>query len=163
MKEILLDYEKCNGCLTCAQACAAEHSESKTIVGAMLEGVISRIFVQPVDGAPFPILCRHCSQPACVDACMAGAMQKDPATGIVTNEGHAETCAGCWMCIMACPYGAVARDPKSDTAVKCDRCPGRDLPACVAACPNNALFCMEPNAYAEARRTAEGRRLLAIG
>lgn len=44
---------------------------------------------------------------------------------------------------MACPYGAIARDNRGDTAVKCDRCPGRDIPACVASCPNNALFFLE--------------------
>ncbi len=163
MKEILLDYEKCNGCMACAQACAAEHSESKSIIGAILEGVPSRIFVQSVDGAPFPIICRHCEDAPCVDACMAGAMQKDPGSGVVTNEGHAESCVGCWMCIMACPYGAVARDPRSGTALKCDRCPDREAPACVASCPNHALLYMDTNVYADARRTAEGRRLLAIG
>lgn len=163
MKEIILDYEKCNGCMACTQACAMEHSVSKNIVGAMLEGVMSRIFVQSVNGVPFPVTCRHCRQPACVDACMSGAMQMDPETGLVTNEGHAESCVGCWTCIMACPFGAVARDENSGTAVKCDRCPGREIPACVAACPNEALLYMEPNAYADTRRTADGRRLLAIG
>ncbi len=163
MKEILLDAEKCNGCMTCVHACATEHSNSKTIVGALLEGTISRIFVQSVDGRPFPLACRHCEDAACVDSCMSGAMKKDPKTGIVTNEGHEEKCAGCWMCIMACPYGVIAQDQVNGKAIKCDRCDGKDIPACVASCPNEALIFAEPDVYSDKKRNKEASKLLKIG
>lgn len=149
MKEILLYLERCNGCLSCAVACAVEHSESKTILGAKLEKVKPRINVEPFDGKAVPVLCRHCEEPACVDACMAGAMQKDETTGLVSNEGKEQNCVGCWMCVMACPYGAVVQAGPPKRAIKCDRCPEREIPACVAACPTGALVFVEPDRFSQ--------------
>jgi carbon-monoxide dehydrogenase iron sulfur subunit len=151
MKEIFVDLTKCVGCLTCTLACAAEHSESGDIVGAMLEQVKPRISVESVGGKPVPLMCRHCQEPACVDACMTGAMQKDKETGIVTNEGHTQKCVGCWMCIMACPYGVITPIDNGEVriALKCDRCKGKEVPACVASCPQGALIFDEVEIIAE--------------
>jgi carbon-monoxide dehydrogenase iron sulfur subunit len=164
LKEILVDFEKCNGCLMCVQACAAEHSLSKTIPGALAEGTPARIFLQHVKGSPVPIVCRHCEEAPCVDSCMSGAMKKDPVTGIVTNEGNDQECAGCWMCIMSCPYGVIIQDHRGKTAkaLKCDRCQGKEPPACVASCPNNALFFMEPEEFSEIRRRQEAKKILVV-
>lgn len=151
MKQIMIDVSLCNGCMTCTLACASAHSLSQTIVGAMAEKAPSRLKVLPVHGKAIPLMCRHCVEPACVDACMTGAMQKDPGTGIVNNEGNAQTCVGCWMCIMACPYGAINQHPNQKTALKCDRCQGRPLPSCVEACPNNALRFVEVDTFAGER------------
>jgi carbon-monoxide dehydrogenase iron sulfur subunit len=54
-----------------------------------------------------------------------------------------EKCVGCWTCIVACPYRALSRDLNSKTVVKCDLCPGREIPACVVNCPNEALVYVE--------------------
>lgn len=162
MKEILVELDKCNGCLMCIQACAAEHSSSKTITGAMAEGTPARIFLQHVKGVPVPLICRHCEDAPCVDACMTGVMQKDLKTGIVTNEGNSQECAGCWMCIMSCPYGVITQDHSNGKAkaLKCDRCQNSESPACVKACPNDALFFMEPEEFAEKRRKQEAKKSL---
>jgi carbon-monoxide dehydrogenase iron sulfur subunit len=53
-------------------------------------------------------------------------MQKDPETGIINNVGHEQKCVGCWMCIMACPYGVINKT-------------GRNYKSCVSACPNEVL------------------------
>ena len=42
--------------------------------------------------------------------------------------------------MVACPYGALTRDTNAKTVVKCDLCPGQDVPVCVANCPNEALL-----------------------
>lgn len=128
----------------------------------MAEGTPSRIFIQAVNSKPVPVLCRHCEEPACVDACMSGAMRKDPDTGIVTNEGNVQQCIGCWMCIMVCPFGVITQqNGESRTALKCDLCPGRELPACVESCPNKALVFAEPDEYAALlrQRSAESQSL----
>ena len=151
MKQIMIDVEKCNGCMTCTLACAAEHSSSKNIVGAMIENVPSRIQILPVGERAVPHMCRHCEEPSCVDACMSGAMQKEQETGFVSNEGNEQSCVGCWMCIMACPYGAVRQHPTDKAALKCDRCPDREVPACVESCPEKAIQFVEINDFAGER------------
>ena len=157
----MINAEKCNGCMTCTLACAEEHSSSKSIIGAMMEKTPSRIQVLPVDNnTSVPHMCRHCEEPACVDACMAGAMQKDSDTGIVTNEGNEQSCVGCWMCVMACPYGAVRQHPKENVALKCDGCPDREVPACVESCHENALEFVEIDDHAQEKaRVAAGNLL----
>ena len=60
---------------------------------------------------------------------------------MVIHEG--DKCVGCWMCIMACPYGAIKRDPASKIILKCDFCPGRRTPACVEACKTDAILIVE--------------------
>lgn len=150
MKKLSVKLDKCTGCKRCEQACIGEHSASKNYIGALFEAVgqPTRIFVETAtDERAVPIVCRHCTEALCVTACMAGCMQKDPQTGIVSNMGHEQKCVGCWMCIMACPYGVISafddsgnrQSNRFSVAVKCDFCPDRDTPACVAACPDEAI------------------------
>jgi len=69
---------------------------------------------------------------------MSGAMYKDAKTGLTQHDR--DKCVGCWMCIMACPFGAITREKEEKQVVKCDLCPDRDNPACVEACPTKALY-----------------------
>ncbi len=149
MKKLTMIVERCTGCKRCEMACISEHSESKSYILASLSGPEpkTRIFVDSVNDRPVPIVCRHCTDALCVSACMAGCMQKDPITGVVTNMGHEQKCVGCWMCIMACPYGVInpsfdivqASDESFAQAIKCDFCPNIDTPACVESCPSEVL------------------------
>jgi len=43
------------------------------------------------------------------------------------------------MCVMVCPHHAIVRDEKAGKAIRCDRCDGRDVPACVNACVTMAI------------------------
>jgi carbon-monoxide dehydrogenase iron sulfur subunit len=153
MKKLTVKIERCSGCKRCELGCMAEHSESKNYAFATLSGPEpkTRIFVDSVSDRPVPVVCRHCTDALCVSACMAGCMQKDSETGIVSNMGHEQKCVGCWMCIMACPYGVI--NPSFDIvelgrndfaqAIKCDFCPDRDTPACVEVCPDYVLAVAE--------------------
>jgi carbon-monoxide dehydrogenase iron sulfur subunit len=85
----------------------------------------------------FALQCRHCDDAPCVEACMTGAMHRDPETGAVVSDP--ERCVGCWMCVMVCPAGAVYRGTDEKIASKCDLCGGDLVPACVAGCPNEAV------------------------
>lgn len=141
MKKLYLRIERCSGCKRCELACMEEHRDIDA------DKPRTRIFVESINERPVPVVCRHCKDALCVSACMAGCMQKDANSGIVSNQGYLQKCVGCWMCIMACPYGVIS---PSDTgamvdnssfaqALKCDLCPKKDTPACVSACPNEVI------------------------
>ena len=69
-------------------------------------------------------------------ACIAGAISRSD-TGVVATDQ--DKCIGCWTCVMVCPYGVIGRHTQQRKAYRCDRCPDLELPACVSACPTNAL------------------------
>ena len=86
------------------------------------------------------VACHHCEQPACVRACPSGAYQQRPDGRIVHNE---RLCVGCRYCEMACPFGVPRFDGSRGVMGKCDYCESRTAsgegPACIAACPTEAL------------------------
>jgi len=53
---------------------------------------------------------------------------------------YEDKCVGCWMCIMACPFGVIRKKRSDKKSIKCDLCPDRDDHACVVSCPTEALF-----------------------
>jgi carbon-monoxide dehydrogenase iron sulfur subunit len=140
MKKIIPKEEYCIGCQLCEVYCALEHSRSKNIHKFKNEYPLpkNRVKVEINGKTSFALSCRHCEDAPCVDACISGAMQKDPETGIVINN-H-DKCVGCWMCIMSCPFGAIRKGDDEKVSLKCDFCPDLNEPACVANCPQEALI-----------------------
>ena len=143
--KIYFDSRRCLGCHSCEFACAVEHSRSKDYSKAHLEEEtpVPRRRVALVEGSCLTVACRHCEPAPCVEACIAGAMNK------YDGEVRCDTdkCVGCWMCVMVCPFGAVA--PGRIYTVKCDMCPDREDFACVTACPTKALFAATPGEFRE--------------
>jgi carbon-monoxide dehydrogenase iron sulfur subunit len=143
MKRVYPDKDFCIGCHICELACITAHSKSKDLILAYTvergsEGLSSCKHVHERGPTCVALSCRHCDEPSCVAACISGALQKDPESGRTTYDR--EKCVGCWSCLMACPFGAIARHPLENKIVKCDLCADRPGgPACVAACPNQAL------------------------
>ena len=89
--------------------------------------------------------CRHCLHPACVSACLVGALQKTP-EGPIIYDGN--LCMGCRYCMMACPFD-IPRYLWSEPIPyvrKCIMCydlikNGKlDQPACTKACPEKATI-----------------------
>lgn len=144
MKRVYAKEEYCLGCRLCEVHCIVAHSDYKNdIVKAFKRQnprPLSRIIVEENRPVSFALQCRHCEDAPCTKACITGAMQKDDETGIVTCEES--RCVGCWTCILACPYGAIARNEQDKkVASKCDLCSDSDsIPACVRNCPNAALL-----------------------
>lgn len=140
MKRVYVKEEVCMGCRLCEVHCRLEHSRSRDIIKAFTRESprpVSRVRVESRHPVSFSVRCQHCEHPACVYSCLAGAISRDPETGAVVVDE--ERCAGCWTCLLACPFGAIMRDTARGRTAKCDLCPGADTPACVANCPNEAL------------------------
>ncbi len=143
MKRIYPREDVCIGCRLCEIHCVVQHSKSRNIIKAFKSERRpgKRVAVEEQGQVSFALQCRHCEDAPCVTACLAGAMSRDAATGVVTND--TERCIGCWTCILVCPYGAIHRSEEGHVAGKCDLCPDREVPACVANCPNEALVMEE--------------------
>ena len=91
-------------------------------------------------------------------ACIAGAISRSEAGVVFTDT---DTCIGCWTCVMVCPYGVIGRHLEARKAYRCDRCPDREIPACVNACPTRALVFQSAAHYAGRKRQTASKELLA--
>ncbi|MFC1979032.1 4Fe-4S dicluster domain-containing protein [Chloroflexota bacterium] len=138
MSKVYVNPDICIGCGLCTVYCRVEHSHTKDVIKAFnKESAQHRVRVEREGINSFSTQCRHCDEPWCVYSCLAGALSKNAATGVV--EYAANKCVGCWTCVMVCPNGMLARDATTHLIAKCDLCPECEIPACVANCPNEAL------------------------
>ena len=140
MRRVLVHEELCMGCGLCEVYCTVQHSKSKDPVKAYRKESpkpVSRVKLVQERPVSFAIRCRNCEDAPCVQACLTGARSIAEDGQVVHDD---EKCMGCLTCVMVCPWGAVWVDPyRHKAVVKCDLCPGRETPACVENCPNNAL------------------------
>ena len=148
---MLIDIARCQGCDSCALACKeANQLPLKENPPAKLDAdtytFVDRRQVTVANGEVetryVKRQCMHCLNASCVSACPAAAMHK-------TEEGpvyyRANRCLGCRYCMMTCPYYALAYEYNSPNprVMRCTMCYPRlkegKLPACVEACPMEAL------------------------
>jgi anaerobic carbon-monoxide dehydrogenase iron sulfur subunit len=143
MKQLYYDVKKCLGCKSCEVACALAHSVTGDLFKIFKEEKLSmpRKKVISSKGKNYPVSCRHCKDPKCVDACMAAALVYDKEKGMVAHDES--RCVGCWMCVMVCPYGAIRPNIAVKMPIRCDKCKDKDEPACVKACPTGAIIWQE--------------------
>jgi len=168
MKAILVDVTKCTGCERCVDACVEENGgdpiqaqldRATTKDGLSANRLLS--VAQVADGRFARLTCMHCLEPSCVSACLVGSITKTPEGPVVYDP---EKCIGCRYCMLACPFH-IPRYEWSETTPfvrKCDMCFQRQLqgevPACVDACPNEALQFGERE-----QLLGEAHRLIASG
>jgi Fe-S-cluster-containing hydrogenase component 2 len=136
-KLIEIDVDKCTGCRICELACSLHHERrcipSKSRIHAIIwaeEGVSTK-------------------------ACKYEALWRDPATGAVLVME--DSCIGCKMCLVACPYGCMGYDKDKRKAFKCDLCGGD--PACCKACPTKAIEYIKADKTAIARKRGYAKTL----
>jgi len=159
---LLIDVTQCTGCEACVQACKLQNDLGKDRPWpgqGPADGLSATRFTTVLrrPGNHFVRQqCRHCVDPACVSACIVGAMRKTPEGPVVYD---AAKCMGCRYCMLACPYGIPRYDWEQPTPYvrKCtlcfDRIAENRLPACVEACPEKAtLFGPRSEMLAEAER-----------
>jgi Fe-S-cluster-containing dehydrogenase component/DMSO reductase anchor subunit len=137
-----VDLDACTGCKACVAACHrlngldGEAAETWRSVGLLHGGTPEAPVQQTVSTA-----CHHCMDPACMKGCPVNAYEKDPQTGIVRHLD--DQCIGCQYCTLTCPYEVPQFNSKRGIVRKCDMCSDRlaegEAPACVQACPNEAI------------------------
>jgi Fe-S-cluster-containing dehydrogenase component len=168
---LLYDTTLCIGCKACVVACAEANglapdtawSEGKWQAPLDLNANTKNIIKLYDDGTVRSFVkqqCMHCVDPACVNACMLGALRKRE-FGIVSYDPT--LCVGCRYCQMACPFNVPKfewTDAYSPQIVKCELCRHRLAegrpPACTEVCPRAAvIFGNRADLLREAHRRLE--------
>lgn len=135
-----VDLDSCTGCKACVAGCHSlnglDDQEMWRTVGLLHGGTAEAPAQQTVTTS-----CHHCVDPACLKGCPVKAYEKDPVTGIVKHLD--DQCIGCQYCTLMCPYDAPKYSSSRGIVRKCDLCSDRlaadEAPACVQACPNQAI------------------------
>ena len=151
-----VNLDQCSGCKACVTACHSlnglDDEETWRSVGLLYSDDWRAPFQATVTTA-----CHHCVDPGCLNGCPVLAYDKDPVTGIVRHLD--DQCIGCQYCVMKCPYEVPKYSARRGIVRKCDMCSNRlaagEAPACVQACPNEAIriTVVEQRAVAEQFRT----------
>lgn len=149
MYGILVDVTLCTACEKCVVACvernggnqwSAERDRAVTADGLSSKRLSTIVKVD--EGRFARKSCMHCLQPSCVSACLVGGLTKTSEGAVIYDR---EMCIGCRYCMLACPFHIPRYewDKTIPYVAKCDLCYDRitknELPACVNACPENAL------------------------
>jgi dimethyl sulfoxide reductase iron-sulfur subunit len=155
---IVVDLNRCTGCMTCVVACKEENLTRPAVWWQR----ILEIENASLDNITYlSHSCMHCEKPFCAPACPVNAIKERP-DGIVLIDQKA--CTGCGECLKACPYGMITLNPVQDyfqgesipyekgadvyrvqipkKASKCTLCAHRidqgKEPMCVSGCPSKA-------------------------
>lgn len=146
---ILTDTTKCTGCETCVHACKQTYKLGPDRAWRWkqrIDDLSSTRFttiIRTDNGRFVRQQCRHCDEPACVSACIVGALRKTELGPVVYDESR---CMGCRYCMMACPFGVPRYSWENNVPLvrKCimcyDRLKAGQQPACTEACPYGATI-----------------------
>jgi tetrathionate reductase subunit B len=156
MKVFVHDSAYCNGCYNCQIACKDEHVANDWSPYAKPQPETGQFWlklnekvrgqVPRVKVAYHPVLCNHCGNAPCMEACKVegGIYRREDGLVIIDPT----KCTGCRNCVDACPYGVIYFSDDLNIAQKCTGCAhlldsGWKEPRCVDACPTLALKFME--------------------
>jgi Fe-S-cluster-containing dehydrogenase component len=151
---ILVDTTRCIGCRACEVACGEtwdllvpdvlndnalasprSTSDKQWTVVNQYETEKGTVFVKTQ--------CMHCYQAACVAACPTEAMHQNMEGPVSWTPNK---CIGCRFCMISCPFNMskFEYDSWNPKIQKCSMCFERveqgQKPACVEACPTDALM-----------------------
>ena len=141
---LLIDLDRCTRCDDCVRACAASH---EGVTRLIRDGLRYDRFLMPTS-------CRACHDPLCMIGCPVGSLRRTDSLEVVIEDW----CIGCGLCVGNGPYGhltmhgtgedgrAAAGPPRK--AIRCDLCAELEDPACVYACPHEAVLRVDLQAVA---------------
>jgi Fe-S-cluster-containing dehydrogenase component len=151
---VLVDTTRCIGCRSCERACSV--ANNLPVPDVEKDGALAQVrdtsdhqwtVVNRFDTAKGEVFvkkqCMHCWQPACGAACLTNAMYKTRTGPVIWRAGK---CMGCRFCMISCPFDVPKFEYNSwnPKIQKCSMCAERlevgQKPACVEACPTDALM-----------------------
>jgi molybdopterin-containing oxidoreductase family iron-sulfur binding subunit len=170
---MVIDLERCDGCLFCVDACRTENGLAD---GVLWPYVFS--YKEPGDDRTQFLVrnCQQCTNAPCIKVCPTTARHRRSSDGLVLTDY--DVCIGCRYCEVACPYGvnyfqwgdpetyggnfngerrdsrgiSVDGDPPRGVMGKCNYCPlrqedpaRRGTTACSEACPMDAIHVGDMN------------------
>lgn len=136
---MVIDLNKCRpDCTACLQACREEnnvafHGDKRWDIHLIRKVKIKRKHSASAAEKSVPLLCNHCDDPPCAQACPVKATYKR-ADGIVIVDQH--RCIGCRYCMIACPYNARHFNYKES-----HDWPNKDQPRSAHGVPQSCSFC----------------------
>jgi len=152
---LLYDTTLCVGCKACVVACKQANEMPPDVDGyggglydapeglnEFTKNVIA-LYREGEEQSFVKKQCMHCIDPACVGACMLGAMHKGK-FGVVSYD--VSKCVGCRYCEAVCPFNVpkFQWSKKAPRIVKCELCRHRlaegKEPACTEVCPRGAVI-----------------------
>ena len=133
------DATACVGCHCCEVACNEQNANPDEIkwrrVGEMETGAFPDT-LQLFNS----MSCNHCIEPECLIGCPTESYIKFD-NGIVWHDDP--SCIGCQYCTWNCPYEVPIFNAERGIVTKCHMCADKlevgQSPACVQACPSNAI------------------------
>lgn len=161
---VLVDLTRCVGCRSCEAACNKEQGlpqpakpfDDYSVFHELKHGqkrrtdeaaytVVNQYDIPELDHPLFrKVQCNHCQEPACLTSCFVNAYTKTPEGAVIYNS---KVCVGCRTCMIACPFYiptfkySSAFNPRIMKCIFCydTRLKDGKPPACVEACPQEAL------------------------
>jgi len=155
------ELDKCIECYECEKACEQRYGAKRLSLNGKVLGALD-----------FVDCCHTCVDQRCIDPCAYDAIKFDlEKKEVVILE---DSCIGCSLCALACPYDAIEMHDLDDKpllnlrlqkdnklgfgdgkprkaklrriASKCDHCVNYEDQACISACPTAALLEIPPEA-----------------
>lgn len=158
---IVAESATCIGCRSCEVACVVAHHDGQ--FPSRREYFTPRLKVMKGTKASIAVSCHHCEDAPCAAACPNDAIVRHHDSIQVLQE----KCIGCKSCVIACPFGMMtvvtetvqppsqrlAEAYERTEAQKCDLCAADNYnPACVRACPTQALTLVDEQQIVERQR-----------
>lgn len=155
------ELDKCIECYECEKACEQRYGAKRLSLNGKVLGALD-----------FVDCCHTCVDQRCIDPCAYDSIKFDAEKKeVVILE---DSCIGCSLCALACPYDAIEMHDLDDKpllnlrlqkdnklgfgdgkprkaklrriASKCDHCVNYEDQACISACPTAALLEIPPEA-----------------